>query len=109
MAHLKSGGSKAHQGVNIAGKRLGVKLHAGQYAKSGNIIVRQRGTVYHPGKNVGMGRDHTIFAKTDGYVSFRKMTGYKRGKKFVDVITEMPSKPPKNAAKQRKKRKSPNS
>ena len=81
MAHLKSGGSKAHQGVNIVGKPLGVKLHTGQLARSGNILVRQRGTVYHPGKNVRMGRDHTLFAVKEGYVSFRNMTGYKRGQK----------------------------
>lgn len=88
MAHFKASGAKAHQGVNIAGKRLGVKLSAGQFAKSGNIIVKQRGTVFHPGKNVRMGRDHTIFAITEGYVSFRDMTGYKRGQKYVDVLED---------------------
>lgn len=92
MAHLKSGGSKAHQGINVAGKRLGIKLSAGQFAKNGNIIVKQRGTVYHPGKNVKMGRDHTIYAITDGYVSFRKMSGYKRGQSYVDIIIKVPNK-----------------
>ena len=90
MAHLKAAGAKAHQGVNIAGKRLGVKLHAGQMAKEGNIIVRQRGTVYHPGKNVKMGRDHTLFAVKEGYVSFRNLTGYKRGQKCVDIVDQPP-------------------
>ena len=88
MAHLKSGGAKAHQGVNVAGKRLGVKRYEGEVAKSGNILVRQRGTVFHPGKNVRMGRDHTLYAVEDGIVSFRMMTGYKRGQKYVDVIAE---------------------
>lgn len=88
MAHFKAGGAKAHQGVNIAGKRLGIKRYGGEFVRSGNIIVRQRGTVYHPGKNVSMGRDHTIFSVSDGYVSFRAMTGYKRGKKYVDVLAE---------------------
>lgn len=90
MAHFKAGGAKAHQGINVAGKRLGVKLYAGQFAKSGNIIVRQRGTVFHPGKNVRMGRDHTLFATSDGYVSFRDMTGYKRGQKYVDILENEP-------------------
>ena len=88
MAHLKAAGAKAHQGVNVAGKRLGVKLSDGQPVVSGNIIVRQRGTVYHAGKNVRLGRDHTIYATTDGVVSFRNMTGYKRGRKYVDILTE---------------------
>ena len=75
MAHLKSGGAKAHQGVNVAGKRLGVKRYEGEVAKSGNILVRQRGTVFHPGKNVRMGRDHTLYAVEDGIVSFRQGNG----------------------------------
>ncbi len=86
MAHVKQAASRAAQGVNIAGKRLGVKIYGGQKVKSGNIIVRQRGTVFHAGKNVKLGRDHTIFATSDGVVQFRKMTGYKRGKKIVDVV-----------------------
>lgn len=88
MAHLKAAGAKAHQGVNMRGKRLGVKISDGQLAVSGNIIIKQRGTVYHPGRNVGMGRDHTIFAIADGKVQFRRMTGAKRMQKFVDVITD---------------------
>lgn len=87
MAHVKAAGSKAAQGVNIAGKRLGVKKFGGEDVRSGNILVRQRGTVYHPGKNVKMGRDHTIYSVIDGHVSFRNMTGYKRGQKYVDVIS----------------------
>lgn len=86
MAKLKAAGSKAHQGVNIAGKRLGLKVTHGQKVKSGNIIARQRGTVFHAGKNVKVGRDHTIYATTDGVVSFRNMTGPKRGRKCVDVL-----------------------
>jgi large subunit ribosomal protein L27 len=88
MAHLKAAGAKAHQGVNIVGKRLGLKLSDGQSAVAGNIIVKQRGTVFHPGKNVKLGRDHTIYAVKGGIVSFRNMTGHKRGQKYVDVLTE---------------------
>lgn len=88
MAHVKAAGSKAAQGVNIAGKRLGVKKFGGEKVICGNILIRQRGTVYHPGKNVKMGRDHTIYAMTTGHVEFRNMTGYKKGRKFVDVISE---------------------
>jgi len=86
VAHIKQAGSKAHQGVNVPGKRRGLKVSAGQSVIPGNIIVRQKGTVIHPGKNVGVGRDFTIFAKVSGAVRFRNMTGYKRGRKIVDVI-----------------------
>ena len=86
MAHLKAAGAKAHQGVNMRGKRLGVKLSEGQSAISGNIIIKQRGTVYHPGRNVRMGRDHTIYATAEGKVSFRRMTGAKRSQKYVDIV-----------------------
>ena len=86
MAHIKSGGSKAHQGVNVAGKRRGLKVADGEEVKPGRIIIRQKGTVVHPGKNVGMGRDYTIFSKVFGIVKFRNMTGYKRGRKIVDVL-----------------------
>lgn len=72
----------------MRGKRLGVKLSEGQKARSGNIIVRQRGTVYHSGRNTMLGRDHTIFATTDGIVSFRRMSGAKRLQKYVDVNPE---------------------
>ncbi|MFH1547359.1 MAG: 50S ribosomal protein L27 [bacterium] len=86
MAHIKSGGSKAHQGINVAGKRRGLKVADGQEVISGNILVRQKGTVVHPGKNVKMGRDYTIFSIVEGVVRFRNMTGYKRGRKIVDVL-----------------------
>lgn len=69
MAHKKAGGS-SRNGRDTAGKRLGVKRSSGQFVKAGNIIARQRGTRVHPGKNVGMGRDHTIFALVDGCVNF---------------------------------------
>ncbi|MDI9313743.1 MAG: 50S ribosomal protein L27 [Hydrotalea sp.] len=71
MAHKKAGGS-SRNGRDSAGRRLGVKLFGGQYAKAGNILVRQRGTVYHAGANVGMGRDHTLFATINGVVAFKK-------------------------------------
>jgi len=82
MAHKKAGGSKARQGGNTAGKRLGVKVFGSQRAKVGEILVRQRGTVFKPGVNVGMGRDHTLFALKEGVVKFVKM----KGKKFVSVV-----------------------
>lgn len=72
MAHKKAGGS-SRNGRDTAGRRLGVKLSGGQAAKAGAIIIRQRGTKYHPGANVGIGKDHTIFAKVDGRVSFREV------------------------------------
>jgi large subunit ribosomal protein L27 len=71
MAHKKGEGS-VKNGRDSESKRLGVKIYGGQAAIAGNIIVRQRGTVYHPGKNVGQGRDFTLFALTDGVVEFRK-------------------------------------
>lgn len=71
MAHKKGEGS-VKNGRDSESKRLGVKIYGGQAAIAGNIIVRQRGTVYHPGKNVGLGRDFTLFALTDGVVEFRK-------------------------------------
>ncbi|MBS1590109.1 MAG: 50S ribosomal protein L27 [Bacteroidetes bacterium] len=71
MAHKKGEGS-VKNGRDSQSKRLGVKIFGGQPAVSGNIIVRQRGTVYHPGTNVGLGKDFTIFATTDGIVEFRK-------------------------------------
>ena len=69
MAHKKAGGS-TRNGRDSESKRLGVKLYGGQVIKAGNIIVRQRGTQFHPGANVGLGRDHTIFATADGVVKF---------------------------------------
>jgi len=71
MAHKKGAGSSSN-GRESHSKRLGVKIYGGQFAKAGNIILRQRGTVHHPGDHVGMGKDHTIFATSDGMVVFRK-------------------------------------
>jgi len=71
MAHKKGAGS-SRNGRESESKRLGVKIYGGQKAIAGNIIVRQRGTKHHPGTNVGMGKDHTLFALVDGTVSFRK-------------------------------------
>ena len=76
MAHKKGAGS-TNNGRESHSKRLGVKIYGGQAAIAGNIIVRQRGTVYHPGKNVGLGKDFTIFALTDGVVEFKKGRGDK--------------------------------
>jgi large subunit ribosomal protein L27 len=76
MAHKKGEGS-VKNGRDSQSKRLGVKIFGGQAAIAGNIIIRQRGTQYHPGKNVGLGRDFTIFAMTDGLVEFRKTKGDK--------------------------------
>jgi large subunit ribosomal protein L27 len=83
MAHKKAGGSKARQGGNVSGKRLGVKVYGGQAVKNGSIIIRQRGTAVLPGKNSGVGKDHTIYAKIDGVVSFSA----KKGKKTVSVLS----------------------
>jgi large subunit ribosomal protein L27 len=82
MAHKKAGGS-SRNGRDSPGQRLGVKMFGGQAIVAGNIIVRQRGTQFHPGDNVGMGRDHTLFAKADGHVQFRE--GYKR-RTYVSVV-----------------------
>lgn len=81
MAHKKSGGS-SRNGRDSPGQRLGVKKFGGENVIPGNIIIRQCGTKWHPGDNVGLGRDFTIFALTEGKVSFRK--GYK-GRTFVSV------------------------
>lgn len=72
MAKKKAAGSKASQKGNVAGKRLGIKVFGGQSANAGQIIVRQRGTKYLAGLNVGMGRDHTLFARQEGKVEFYK-------------------------------------
>jgi large subunit ribosomal protein L27 len=82
MAHKKGMGS-SHNGRESESKRLGVKIFGGQSAKAGNIIIRQRGTVHHPGLNVGMGKDHTLFALVDGVVEFRKR---KKDRSYVSVI-----------------------
>jgi large subunit ribosomal protein L27 len=71
MAHKKGAGS-SNNGRESESKRLGVKIFGGQKANAGNIIIRQRGTKHHPGNNVGMGKDHTLFALTDGLVQFKK-------------------------------------
>jgi len=81
MAHKKGAGS-SRNGRDSESKRLGVKLFGGQTAKAGNIIVRQRGTVHNPGENVGIGKDHTLFALCDGEVEFRRK---KFNKSFVSV------------------------
>src|SRR5690606_39527727 len=72
MAHKKGGGSSSN-GRDSQAKRLGVKRFGGEYVIPGNIIVRQRGTQFHPGKNVGIGKDHTLFALIEGYVTFERM------------------------------------
>ena len=82
MAHKKGGGSSKN-GRESESKRLGVKIFGGQAAISGNILVRQRGTQHHPGNNVGMGKDHTLYALTDGLVEFRKK---KDNRSFVSVV-----------------------
>ena len=81
MAHKKAGGS-SRNGRDSAGRRLGVKKYGGEAVIPGNIIVRQRGTKFHPGANVGMGKDHTIFAKIVGKVSFKHKSN---GRTFIDV------------------------
>ena len=81
MATKKAGGS-SRNGRDSAGRRLGVKKFGGEVVISGNIIVRQRGTKFHPGSNVGMGKDHTLFATTNGKVTFKKT----RTRTFVSVI-----------------------
>ena len=82
MAHKKGVGS-SQNGRESHSKRLGLKIFGGQFAKAGNIIVRQRGTVHNPGQNVGMGKDHTLFALVDGIVTFKKT--YK-DRSYVSVI-----------------------
>jgi large subunit ribosomal protein L27 len=84
MAHKKGAGSSKN-GRESHSKRLGVKIYGGQEAISGNIIVRQRGTRHHPGNNVGIGKDHTLFALTDGTVIFKKG---KNDKSIVSVVAE---------------------
>ena len=81
MAHKKAGGS-SRNGRDSAGRRSGVKKFGGESVIAGNIIVRQRGTKFHPGENVGMGKDHTLFALCDGNVSFRQKAGKRM---FVSV------------------------
>ncbi|MCD6112327.1 MAG: 50S ribosomal protein L27 [Bacteroidales bacterium] len=84
MAHKKGAGS-SNNGRESESKRLGVKIFGGQFATAGNIIVRQRGTVHHPGLNVGMGKDHTLFALKNGIVEFKKK---RENKSYVSIIPE---------------------
>ena len=84
MAHKKAGGS-SRNGRDSAGRRLGIKKYGGEIVIPGNIIVRQRGTKFHPGENVGMGKDHTIFALADGKVTF---SSGRLGRTFVSVDTD---------------------
>ncbi len=81
MAHKKGAGS-SRNGRESESKRLGVKVYGGQFAKAGNIVVRQRGTKIHPGANMGIGKDHTLFALSDGIIEFKK--GFKR-RTYVSV------------------------
>ncbi len=85
MAHKKAGGS-TRNGRDSESKRLGVKIYGGQAIKAGSIIVRQRGTHFHSGVNVGIGKDHTLFAKADGKVVFE--TKGPRNRKFVSVVSD---------------------
>lgn len=82
MAHKKGAGS-SQNGRESHSKRLGVKIYGGQFVKAGNIVVRQRGTAHNPGLNVGMGKDHTLFALTDGTVEFKRK---KDNKSFVNIV-----------------------
>ena len=84
MAHKKGAGS-SRNGRESHSKRLGVKIFGGQAARAGNILIRQRGTSHHPGENVGMGKDHTIFALVDGTVNFKK------GRKDRSIISVIPA------------------
>ena len=89
MAHKKAGGS-SRNGRDSESKRLGVKRFGGEAVTAGNIIVRQRGTKFHPGANMGLGRDHTLFALSDGYVKFH--VG-QRGRSLVSIVDENPNTP----------------
>ncbi|MCZ7585099.1 MAG: 50S ribosomal protein L27 [Deltaproteobacteria bacterium] len=87
MAHKKAGGS-SRNGRDSAGRRYGVKAHGGSFVSAGTIIIRQLGTVIHPGTNVGVGRDYTLFATTDGYVTFERKD---KKRKKVSVYPEQPA------------------
>jgi len=82
MAHKKGAGSSSN-GRESHSKRLGVKIYGGQFAKAGSIIIRQRGTVHNPGLNVGIGKDHTLFALVDGIVEFKKK---QKDRSFVSIL-----------------------
>ncbi len=98
MAHKKGAGS-TRNGRDSNAKRLGVKRFGGEFVIPGNIILRQRGTKFHPGENVGMGKDHTLFATIEGYVVFERMRG-RNGQKQVSVYTENPNPPGNTKAQQ---------
>ncbi len=85
MAHSAATGS-AKRTVDVIGKRLGIKKFGGEKVNPGEIIVRQRGSEFYPGVNVKQGRDFTLYATKLGFVAFRRMTGYKRHQKYVDVV-----------------------
>ncbi len=87
MAHKKGGGS-SRNGRDSESKRLGVKVYGGQPAIAGNIIVRQRGTHFRPGKGVGIGKDHTLYALTDGVVTYHDRTYNRKTRKVVSVLSE---------------------
>ncbi len=84
MAHKKAGGS-SRNGRDSAGQRFGVKKYSGEKVKAGNILIRQKGTQIHPGKNVGLGKDYTIYSKIDGTVTFERHT---KNRKKVSVLAE---------------------
>lgn len=86
MAHKKTASGGVRQGVQTKGKRYGLKKSGGESVRNGNILIRQKGTKFYPGKNTSMGRDFTIYATSDGIVAFRNLTGNQRGKKAVDVL-----------------------
>ncbi len=90
MAHKKGGGS-VRNGRDSNGQRLGIKRFGGEFVIPGNILVRQHGTKFHPGENVGLGKDYTIFSKIEGYVVFEKVRG-KPGRKQISVYSELPVK-----------------
>ncbi|MCU7958738.1 MAG: 50S ribosomal protein L27 [gamma proteobacterium symbiont of Bathyaustriella thionipta] len=85
MAHKKAGGS-SRNGRDSESKRLGVKMYGGQAIKAGNIIIRQRGTQYHNGVNVGIGKDHTLFATADGTILFQRKGP--KNRRYVSVVTD---------------------
>ena len=94
MAHKKAGGS-SRNGRDSPGQRLGVKMFGGEACRAGNIIIRQHGTKWHPGDNVGLGRDYTIFALIDGHVAYRQKGG---GRTFVSVVPVQSAVPAQTAA-----------
>lgn len=85
MAHVKSGGGKLKNGRDSNSKRLGIKRFGGQFVSAGSILVRQRGTPYHPGVNVGRGGDDTLFALVEGFVKFE----VKRNRKLISIVPEV--------------------